>query len=340
MSHYDRAVVDEADAIAQAVQAQFFAIKGEGAVTLSAIAGAGKSFFVTDTVQKSRQRKLRVAVAAPTNEQVFSLVRSIAQADPAQPVAYLPAKDVQVPEWVMLPNVQIVPTAHQASGSAIVVGTIDKLASARNPRNASTHALREFDALIIDESYQTNAAKYYAIAGIAPRHLCVGDSGQILPFTTVETGRQWRGLSEDPLQTAVGVLHANHPKTAQFRFPITRRLDSRGVMLAKHFYPPDHAFRAALLDGVRSMRLGKSNAVLTIDRDIDYGLDLAAKTGWAYLEQPAMQTLVADPDTANLITDLIGRLNYRGATLVCERYPHGTMLTQQRIAIAVSRNEQ
>jgi len=85
--------------------------------------------------QKSRPRGIRVAGAAPTNEQVFSLVRSIADSEPGQAVAYVPAKDVELSVWARRPNFFIFAPAHHASGRGVVIGTIDKLASARNPRN-------------------------------------------------------------------------------------------------------------------------------------------------------------------------------------------------------------
>jgi hypothetical protein len=340
MTIYNQSVIAAAEQVAQSTQTDFFNIAHQGAVTLSAVAGAGKSHFVTDTVKQCRMRDIRVAVAAPTNEQVFSLVRSIADNEPGRPIAYIPAADIELPEWAMRPNVSIFSPAHGASGQAVVVGTIDKLASARNPRNSKTLPLQAFDALIIDESYQANAGRYYAIADIAPRHLCVGDSGQIQPFTTVEAGRQWRGLLEDPLQTAVSVLHANHPTTPKHRFPITRRLDGRGALVAKCFYPIDHEFGAAVADGVRKMKLGRATSVAVEDQVLDKGLDLAALYGWAYLELPAHQTLVADPDTAQVIVDLIGRLRARKCTLLCERNPKGIELLAGRIAIAVSHNDQ
>lgn len=340
MTMFNQAVIDAADQVAQAAQSDFFNIAGQGSVTLSAVAGAGKSHFVTNTVKKCRQRGIRVAVAAPTNEQVFSLVRSIADSDPAQPVAYVPAHDVELPAWARRPNVIPLTPAYLASGQPVVVGTIHKLASAINPLNKSTQALGEFDALIIDESYQANSASYYALAGIAPRHLCVGDSGQIQPFTTVEVGKQWKGLTEDPLQTAVAVLHANHPTTPRHRFPITRRLDGRGAAIARHFYPADHQFGAAVADGVRTMKLGLATAGSARDKVLDQGLVLAAQNGWAYLEQPAFQTLVADPDTAQLIVDLIARLRHRTCNLACEHHPKGTPLVAERIAVAVSHNDQ
>ncbi|RDE49460.1 MAG: hypothetical protein DVS81_16430 [Candidatus Accumulibacter meliphilus] len=340
MTMFNQAVIDAADQIAQVAQNDFFSITGQGAVTLSAVAGAGKSYFVTDTVKKCRPRGIRVAVAAPTNEQVFSLVSSIAVSDPAELVAYVPAQGVELPSWARRPNIVSFTPAHLASAQPVVVGTIHKLASAVNPRNKSTQALGQFDALITDESYQANSASYYALAGIAPRHLCVGDSGQIQPFTTVEVGRQWKGLAEDPLQTAVDVLLSNHPTTPRHRFPITRRLDERGASIARHFYSADHKFGAAVADGVRVMNLGPATAAGPLDKALDKSLVLAAHTGWAYLEQPALQTLVADPETAQLIVDLIARLLHRTCNLVCEHHSKGAPLIAERIAVSVSHNDQ
>ncbi|MBA1158675.1 DEAD/DEAH box helicase family protein [Microvirga mediterraneensis] len=340
MSTYNQTVLAEADKVARAAQQDFFQIRGEGAVTLSAIAGAGKTYFVTDTVRLCRRQDIRVAVAAPTNEQVYGLVRSIAESEPNRPVAFVPAQGVELPAWAARPNVQIISPAHQATGDAVVVGTIDKLGSARNPRRSTIPRLGTFDALIMDESFQANAGRYLALADIAPRHLCVGDSGQINPFTTVDAGTQWRGLSEDPLQTAVDVLHSNHPGTPAHRFPITRRLDGRGAAVAKCFYPRDHVFGAAVADGVRQMKLTRSSASDLRTRALDEGLALAAKGGWAHLELPARQTLVCDPDTGQVIADLVSRLLARSPVLVCERNPDGTKLLPERIAVGVSHNDQ
>jgi hypothetical protein len=340
MSTYNKTVIDAAEKVARDVQADFFAIRDKGAVTLSAIAGAGKSFLVVDTAKKCRKNKMRVAVAAPTNEQVFGLVKSIAENEPDKPVAFIPATDVELPTWAQRPNVRTITPAHRATGEEVVVGTIDKLGSARNPRSRQITPIGTFDALILDESEQANAGRYFGIADIAPRHLCVGDRGQIHTFTTVEAGRQWRGLSEDPLQTVVDVLHKNHPNTPAHRFPITRRLDGRGAAIAKHFYPVSHKFGAAVTDGIRSMTLGRATALNPRDRAIDQTLSLAANNGWAYLELPATQTLVCDPDTAQAIIDTVAHLRSRAPRLTCERHPKGTELLAPRIAIGVSHNDQ
>src|SRR5262249_10311714 len=152
-----------------------------------------------------------------------------------------------------------------------------------------------FDALIMDESFQADAGRYFSIGDIARRHLCVGDGGQIRPFTTVEAGMRWRGLEEDPLRTAIEGLHADHPTTPKYRFPITRRLDMRGAAVAKCFYPADHVFGAAVAEGVREMRLGAAIARNSRNRALDEALSLSAKSGWAYLELPARQALLCDP---------------------------------------------
>ena len=164
-------------------------------MTLSAVAGAGKSYFVTDTVKKCRPREIRVAVAAPTNEQVFSLVHSIAVSDPTQLVAYVPAQNVELPSWARHPNVSVLTPAHQASGLSVVVGTIHKLASAINPRNHSTPALGRFDALITDESYQANSASYMPLPALR-RAICAsvteGRFNRSPPSKSDVNGRDWQ----------------------------------------------------------------------------------------------------------------------------------------------------
>lgn len=340
MRLYNQSVIDDAQVVADAARRDFMAISGEGAVTLTAIAGAGKSTFVRDTVSVCRDVDMRVAVAAPTNEQVFSLVASIADANQDQSVAYVPAKDVELPAWARRPNISVITPAHRASGQAIIVGTIDKLATARNPRSGRVPPLGAFDALIMDESYQANAGKYYAVGDIAPMHLCVGDGGQIHPFTTVEAGLQWKGLEEDPLRTAIGVLRANHPDTPLHRFPITRRLDGRALAVARCFYPPEHEFGAAIADGVRQMTLGRMLAPTSRDQVLDRALDLAAETGWAHVELPAHQVLTCDPETAAAIVDILVRLRGRSPQVVCERDRTASGLDFRRVAVGVAHNDQ
>ena len=336
----NNAVIEQARVVAGAAQAEFFTLGSERAVVVSAVAGAGKSRLVVDTVAECRRRGVRVAVCAPTNEQVFGLVRSIAESDPAAKVAYLPARSIEVPRSVALANVEILSDVGGADAPEVLVGTARKLADARHPRSSTARPLGVRDALIMDESFQIDSTQYFAVADLAPRHLLVGDGGQIHPFSTVAEGLQWRGLATDPLETAVGVLLAHHPHTRVHRFPITRRCDARAVPVMRHFYPASHQFDAAVPAGVRQMTLGRVAAGDARTRVLDGVLDTAAHQGWALAELPGAQTRSADPEIAQTIVDLLVRLAERGCTLECERHPEGAGLELRRVAIAVAHTDQ
>ena len=188
-----------------------------------------------------------------------------------QALCFIPASGVELPKPIAeLPGVQIRRPASLARGDGLIVGTLSKLGDA-----FSRGDVGPFDLLLIDESFQADSAKYFAVGAVAPVHLLVGDGGQISPFTTIDEPTRWRGLPEDPLQTAVGVLRRNHPTTAVYGLPITRRLDPRAIGLARVFYP-DLAFDAAVRPGVRKLRLTRASTSSRTGR-LDAALDVAAR---------------------------------------------------------------
>jgi len=329
-----------AHGVASKAQADFFSQPEKSAVVVSAVAGAGKSRLVVDTVAKCRAKELRIAVCAPTNEQVFGLVRSIAKSDPRQSVAYIPAKSLELPDSVKLSNVEIIEQPYKANGYQIIVGTARKIADAHYPQDKRTKPLAQVDGLIIDESYQVDATQYFAVADMATRHLLVGDSGQIKPFSTVPEGFQWKGLPHDPLETAVGILRSNHPGTILHRFPITRRCDFRAIPVMRNFYPVSHAFEAAAGEGIRTMRLGEGGSVSRSMHSIDKALESAAAHGWALYELPGAQTRNADPEIAEAIVKMLLRLRARGASVRCEKFQETAPLQDHRVAVAVSHTDQ
>src|SRR5262249_27596168 len=228
---------------------------GPRGVHVTSPAGGGKSHLISRAAGRARARRLRVAVAAPTNDQAFNLVRTIAQhgGNGRRNVTFVPASGRSLPDAVRpLPGVREL-DARTASGESLIVGTLDKLGDA-----FARGSLAPFDLLLIDESYQADAGKYYSVGDLAPIHLLVGDAGQISPFSTIEDPCRWRGLPEDPLQTAVGVLRRNHAGTAVYGLPISRRLDDRAVQIARLFYP-DLSFAPAVLPGVRELRLSRGH---------------------------------------------------------------------------------
>jgi hypothetical protein len=333
---YDSAAVTAANATADAAIHDLLSGAGRhhGVVT-TAPAGAGKSFLVSTAVDRARARGLRVAVAAPTNEQAFGLVRTIATRHCAgrtgRTATFVPANTVSLPDPIrLLPGVQEA-KAKDANANDLIIGTLSKLGDA-----FARGDLDPLDVLLVDEAYQADSAKYFAVGGLAPLHLLVGDPGQISPFATVADPGRWRGLPEDPLQTAVGVLRRNHPCTPVHGLPITRRLDPRAVGVAQLFYP-DLCFGAAVLPGVRELRLGKGTGM---NRHLDSVLSRAARKGWAYVELPRAAVLQTDPEAVGLIVDLVARMFDRNPRVRCERAPAATPLTPGRVAVGVSHNDQ
>ena len=335
---YDEAAVSAANEVARAALDDFLSCGGSyRAVVLSAVAGAGKSYFVSSSAGAARREGMRIAVCAPTNEQAFSLVRSIALMNTDEVVTFVPASSVELPPGIAaLPNVREARPAGEAVNAGLIVGTFDKLGDA-----FARGSLFPVDGLLADESYQADSGRYFGVAGLAPAHLLVGDSGQIDPFSTVPVADDWRGLDENPLQTAVGVVQRTHPElTSIHRFPITRRLDERAVDVARAFYSPEHHFVPALLPGVRGMRLASGGNGAGPGRHVDEALELAAESGWAHVELPDAAVLSADPETLEAIVGLVVRLLERQPELRCERNPDWHPLDHGRVALVVAHNDQ
>lgn len=332
MTHFNERVVADAEATIDRAIQEVLRAPPHTAVVGVAPAGAGKSYAIGTAVLEARRAGLRVAVATPTNEQAFALVSSIADRMKKETVTFVPASSVSLPAEHTRKNVKE-KKARETAGDALLVGTLNKLGDAH-----ARGDLGGVDLLLVDEAYQANAVHYYLVGDLAPRHLLMGDSGQLAPFTSAPEGDRWRGLPEDPLLTAVEVVRRNHPATSVHRLPVTRRLDPRAVPVARAFYP-GHAFEAAVLPGVRRLDLqaaaGRKGHVLE-----DACLDRASQRGWVHIELPASAVVTADPETVDLVRRLLHRLFERGPTAKCEDHPGGRELGQADVAVAVSHNDQ
>lgn len=332
MTVFDKKVVAAAEAAVEAAITAALKSKPNEAVVGVAPAGAGKSYAIGTAVSRARAEKLRVAVATPTNEQAFALVSDLADRLPKETVVFVPASSVQLPEERRRKNV-IEKKAKDTSKDKILIGTLNKLGDA-----FARGDLKPVDLLLVDEAYQANSVHYYMVGDLASRHLLMGDSGQLAPFSTAPEADRWRGLGEDPLLTAVEVLRLNHPGSSFHRLPITRRLDPRAVPVARAFYP-DHPFEAAVLPGIRQLFLDGGDAKQK-NRRLDAILDSAVRTGWAHLELPATAVLTADPETIQTIVDLVARLIARSPKAQCERHRKARALVETDVAVAVSHNDQ
>ena len=218
----------------------------------SRAAGAGKSWLVSTAAGAARDASgsnAAIVVATPTNDQAYGLVDTISSMYPARTVAFMPAKGRALPPSTAARSNVAVIDAQDARNYPVVVGTLDKLGDA-----ASRGYLPTFDYLCVDEAFQGDAGKYYMVGDISNRHLLVGDPGQLDPFTTMHDPGRWRGLAEDPTQTAVQVLTRNHTGTEQHLMPITRRLPASAIPVVQAFYP-GHRFRAWTLPDARRLTL-------------------------------------------------------------------------------------
>jgi hypothetical protein len=307
----------------------------EAAEVAAAPAGVGKGQFVAATVGCLRAQGLRVALAAPTNDQIQSLVERVKQLNPNLPVAFVHGHGRELsPDIATLPGVTQ-PSAADAQDQhdPLVIACIDTLADAF-PRSG----LGGFDALVIDEAYQADAARSDTAAGVTGMHLLVSDTGQFAPFSPIEDATCWRGGSDDPLQTAIGVM-PRHPDTTVHRIPLTGRLAPRAGPVARCFYP-GLPFSAAVRPGVRQLRLTRpwpGGRPLAL---IDAALDEAAWRGWAHVTLPCAPVLTAYPPTAVIIRELVHRLAARSAQLICENRDRLVDLRPSEIAVGVSHNDQ
>ena len=334
-SVYNAAVIDAAKSVADDAIRDLISRPGSNrGVVVTAPAGAGKTGFVIDAVGATRHRKMRVAVGTPTNEQAFSMTRRLAGSYPRETITFVPAADISLPSPVaQLPNVRQV-SSSGANGADVIVGTLSKLGDA-----FSRGHLGKVDALLVDESYQADSSRYYGVGGLADLHLLVGDCAQLSPFSTIDDPDHWRGLPEDPLQTAVGVLLRNHPSTPVHKLPITRRLDSRAATIAQAFYP-NLKFSAAVMPGVRQLRFSPAISSDRSGRLIDRALEQASASGSAHIELPTAPSLTADPEIIDLIADMIDRLAQRGPRIRCELQNAWHDLAGARVAVGVSHNDQ
>jgi len=327
---YDQEVVTSADrAIARAI-GRALGSGGAEAVVGVAPAGAGKSYAIGTAVLQALDRGMRVMVACPTNEQAHALVFDLAARARRHTVTFIPASNRQLPVHTLGNVVQ--EKAKDALARTIRVGTLDKLGDA-----AARGDLPGADLLLIDEAYQANAVHYYRVADLAPRHLLMGDSGQLSPFSTAPDADRWRGLGVDPLLRAVDVLMRNHPGSHIERLPITRRLDARAAAVAQAFYP-DHRFHAAVLPQVRRLTLSPGRQ--RRDPVVDAALDHASTAGWAHVELPASAVLIDDPEIARVLTALAVRLLTRDPMVRCERSRTPRRLVASDVAVLVSHNDQ
>ncbi len=314
--------------------------KGE-AVLVEAPPGAGKSSLTVSVSNAltSHDSKLRLPVVTQTNEQADDLVLSLRQKHPEIVVARLhggsgPSTAMLVEaatrSGLVLSTDHDAPTVREAR---VIVTTARKWEFVRSGQQQNGN-VRKYDLALIDEAYQMRSDALLGVAGLFDRLMCVGDPGQLDPFTTVDDAL-WKGLQYSPSRTAMGTLRAFHPHIRPHQLPTSWRLPPSAAGIVSTAFYPFSSFDAGTHPSQRSLTLGQRHGGVEDD-----ALDLAADHGWAYVELPEKLTVRTDTEIAARLARLVQRLLDRGAEVTDEIKPEGRSLEASDVAIVAAHNDQ
>lgn len=334
------------DAITKDVVGRLGRAEKNSAVIAEAPPGAGKSTLTAAVARAltKEDKKLRLAIVTQTNEQADDLVRALQSRYPDLKIARLVGGSGASPEIEDLAEEGSVLVGKNADGAdvrpaRVIVSTARKWQYER-ARLKKTAGFEPFPFALIDEAYQMRSDMLLGIAHLFETLFCVGDPGQLDPFSAVDDSL-WKGLAYSPARTALGTLRAFHPHLEPLRMPTSWRLPpSAAGLVSKAFYPFT-SFDAGTTAGERELRLGrpKKGAGATVV-DVDAVLAYAASNGWAYVERPERFTIRTDNEIAAVLAELVARVLEVGGTVVDERAPQGRRLTKERLAVITAHNDQ
>lgn len=316
-----------------------------GAVIAEAPPGAGKS-TLTASVAKALvdgDAQLRLAIVTQTNEQADDLVGGIARRYPALRIARLTGGDGPSSAVLALLGATVTTgsngDAPDVLSARVVVSTARKWQYERS-RLQSSKGITAFPFALIDEAYQMRSDMLLGVADLFDTLFCVGDPGQLDPFTVVDDA-VWKGLPYSPSRAALATLRQFHQELEPLQLPTSWRLPPSAAGLVSSAFYPFTGFEAGTAAGDRALALGAaSRAASAGTLDADAVLARAAAEGWAYVELPERFTLRTDVELADTLAALVERLLTRGATVVDELHPAGKALTANRVAVIAAHNDQ
>lgn len=334
------------DNLTKRVVGELTRAKTRSAVVVEAPPGAGKS-TLTAAVAKSlldQDRKLRLAIVTQTNEQADDLVQVLFERHPGLEVGRLVGGDgaSTAIDELAKSNARVTIGKHMddayLEGARVLVGTARKWQYERS--RVQRAGFERYPFALIDEAYQMRSDMLLGIADLFEVLMCVGDPGQLDPFTVVDDSL-WKGLPYSPSRSAVGTLRAFHTGIEPISMPTSWRLPPSAAGIVSEAFYPFNSFAAGSGVGDRRLELGrrkKGHSVAGVD--VDGVLDHAAKTGWAYVELPERFTVRTDEEIANVLAGQVARLLQRGATVVDERDASGRALAAGRVAVVAAHNDQ
>jgi hypothetical protein len=312
------------------------------AVLAEAPPGAGKSTLTTSVAQSlaAADKRLRVPVVTQTNEQADDLLLTLAERYPKLKIARLTAS--QGPSVAVTRQLSSVVRAttdlEEAMNSQVIVATARKWQYVRAGIQKHGGGAR-FEVALIDEAYQMRSDTLLGIADLFRQLFCVGDPGQLDPFTIVDDS-VWKGLWYSPARTAMGTLRAAHPELQPIRLPTSWRLPPSAAGLVAAAFYPTAPFAAGTQAAQRSLTLTARARSQPLAQPIDRALEQASATGWAYLELPERLTVRTDQEVARTLASLIRRLKERKPVVTDERSTEPRAVTLGQIALVTAHNDQ
>ncbi|MFG1927419.1 AAA domain-containing protein [Cryptosporangium sp. NPDC048952] len=268
--------------------------------------GAGKSTLVVRAALELALAGEPLMIVAQTNEQVDDLIvrlsGSLYEARPDAWIGRLSRGGFVAPlRLAALPNVVVSSSLGDLNDPLVTIATAAKWAHVKD---------HVWPWAIVDEAYQMRSDALLVLAPRFERALFVGDPGQLDPFSTVENDR-WRGLTWDPMQSAISVLLRNNPGVPVHRLPVSWRLPHTAQEVVASAFYPFTGFRTGTGPGERE--LGFSVAPFGRSAE-DAVLAKAAAGGWGLLELPRRHTLRTDGEAVEAVAAIARRLLERGAT--------------------------
>ncbi|MBM2621055.1 ATP-binding protein [Actinoplanes sp. LDG1-06] len=288
--------------------------------------GAGKSTLVVRAAAELVEDGQRLMIVAQTNEQVDDLTVNLAGRLPGALIGRLSGGSyVRSERLARLANVACDTAVAALTGCAVTIATAAKWAYVKD---------HSWEWAIVDEAYQMRSDALLAVAPRFERALFVGDPGQLDPFSVVENDR-WRGLTWDPMQSAVAGLLRNNPGLPVHRLPVSWRLPSTAQpVIAPAFYPFT-GFRTGTGPGERELTYTTTGFGRT---PVDRVLATAASSGWGYLELPARHTMRTDGEAVEAVADVARRFLHRGT--MARSGDKVEPVTADRIAVGAAHRDQ
>lgn len=306
-----------------------FIVSGTNIAIVKAPPGSGKTYTLVESLDSAIEKRLRILVAAQTNNQVDEICLRIAERYPVRAgerrVIRFSSSGYEVPAGTgeeFDQKVEIVESKGALpDGPCVVVSTVAKL--------ALTDFANSFDLLYVDEAWQMAWADFLPLRHVADRYILIGDPGQIPPTVAIEVDR-WEATPFPPHAPAPDLLLHNEqldPFRTEFRLPMCRRLPHDSVALVNSFYdfefgavaaPGERFLRPASLeslrvDGRRAQSSQSSQSSQASRVDAALARMWAAETPWttAMITHPTPETglpVGTDTELAAVVVDVIRRL--------------------------------